>query len=112
MRAGSADSAGGGPGFGQAWEAGGARNGDGERWNQSRGAGRGGAVEGRRDRPMVSFEGLMRLRFMFAGETQPPVARRTRVAGRSPAVKQFRVPACGGALLAPVNLLDRSSTTC
>jgi hypothetical protein len=44
------------------------------------------------------------------------VSRRRRagmgVAGRSPAVKQVQVPACGGALPSLANLLDSSSTTC
>jgi hypothetical protein len=61
-----------------------ARNGDRERWNQSVGAGRGGAVEGRRDRPTVSFERLIPLRFMFAGDTQSPVARRNAVSRSLP----------------------------
>ncbi len=44
------------------------------------------------------------------------VSRRRRagtgLAGRSPAVKQVQVPACGGALPSLANLLDSSSTTC
>jgi len=44
------------------------------------------------------------------------VSRRRRagmgVAGRSPAVKQVQIPACGGALPSLANLLDSSSTTC
>jgi excisionase family DNA binding protein len=49
---------------------------------------------------------------LFAGESQPAAARRDGVAGRSPAVKQVQVPACGGALSSLANLLDSSSTTC
>jgi hypothetical protein len=35
-----------------------------------------------------------------------------RVAGRSPAVQEVRVPAFGGARQSLVNFLDRSSATC
>jgi hypothetical protein len=49
---------------------------------------------------------------LFAGESQPRRRAGMGVAGRSPAVKQVQVPACGGALPSLANLLDSSSTTC
>jgi hypothetical protein len=88
-------------------EAGGRQRGGGRR-SQSRGAGR-----SRRGSATGTFG-----RFGARGRQTlhlccwQPRWRGTQVAGRSPAVKQFPVPACGGALLVLANLLDRSSTTC
>ena len=88
--------------------------GDGGGW--SRRSWSGGQVGCHRGRPMAHWE-----RRGVAGRGVFPcllvtVSRRRRagmgVAGRSPAVKQVQVPACGGALPTLANLLDSSSTTC